>query len=92
LPNADVKIYLDASPDARAARRAGELERLGRPRGISLVLAEINARDKNDMGREHSPLRPADDAVIIDTSDMTLNETVDIIGNIISRTMRGERL
>jgi CMP/dCMP kinase len=71
-PDAAVKVFLTASPQARAARRAAELG--GDP---TTVLAEQVIRDQRDSAREHSPLRAADDAVRIDTTDLSFDEVVD---------------
>ncbi len=70
LSNADVKIYLDASVEARSERRVYELKQLGFDPDINEIIREIRKRDYNDMNREHSPLRKANDAVVIDTSTM----------------------
>lgn len=74
LPDADVKIYLTASAHTRALRRCRELEE----KGISCVLeeieADINDRDHRDMTREISPLRQAEDAILVDSSQMTIEE------------------
>ena len=76
LPNADLKVYLTASAHVRALRRFKELP--AGQAGVSLdeVEAEITARDKQDMEREISPLKRAEDAVLLDTSDMSLEEAV----------------
>lgn len=73
-PNAEVKIFLTASPEERARRRAKEL-------GLSEaeVLADQQQRDQRDESREHSPLRPADDATLLDTTGLTFEQVVDRI-------------
>ena len=73
-PAAEVKVFLTADPEERARRRAAEL-------GVdaATVLAEQTIRDQRDSTREHSPLAPADDAVVIDTTHMTFDEVVDEI-------------
>ena len=68
LPDADLKIYLDASPEVRAQRRRDELAARGDVREYADVLADIRARDAQDSGRAHAPLRAADDAVRIDST------------------------
>lgn len=68
LPNADVKIYLTASSEVRAARRCRELAERGTPRPFDEILREINERDAQDMNRAIAPLRQAEDAVVLDTS------------------------
>lgn len=79
LPDADVKIYLTASARTRALRRCRELEE----KGVSCVLeeieAEINDRDYRDMTREISPLRKAEDAVLVDSSEMSIEEVKEAI-------------
>ena len=79
LPDADVKIYLTASARTRALRRCRELEE----KGVSCVLeeieADINDRDHRDMTREISPLRKAEDAVLVDSSEMSIEEVKEAI-------------
>jgi cytidylate kinase len=83
LPNADLKIYLDASPGERARRRYQELVAAGRKITQDEVLAEIHRRDGIDQSRSTSPLRPADDAVIINTDGFTLDQVVQRILDLI---------
>ena len=82
LPNAQVKIYLTASSATRAKRRYDELT----AKGIECDLAEIEKdiidRDYRDMHRETSPLKQAEDAVLVDSSEMNINEVVEAINNI----------
>ncbi len=75
FPDALLKIYLDARPEVRAARRSKEVSDLD----YETVAADLARRDALDQGREHAPLREADDAVIVDTSDLTIDEIVDVI-------------
>ncbi len=77
LPNADLKVYLDASVRRRAERRAAE-KRSG-PTTVRSVAAALRERDRLDSERAASPLRPADDAITIDTSDLTLDEVTERI-------------
>src|SRR3970282_354585 len=77
LPDADLKVYLDASLEERAARRHREFARLGRNGTAEEVLQDIRRRDQIDSQRAVSPLRPANDAVIIDTDGLTLDEVMD---------------
>ena len=70
-PDAEVKVYLTASPEERARRRA---EQMGGD--VQTVLAEQTIRDQRDMEREDSPLRPADDAIEVDTTGLTIDEVV----------------
>ncbi len=69
LPEAGLKIYMDASAEVRAQRRCLELQRRGKVVPYAEVLRDIRLRDQADSQRDVSPLRPADDAVVIDTSD-----------------------
>ena len=69
-PGADVKLFVTASPAVRAERRFRELEKRGMPVGHAEVLADIRARDERDSTRAVAPLRPADDAILLDTSDL----------------------
>ncbi len=72
FPDAELKVYLDASPEVRAARRHKEVTDLS----YETVAADLARRDALDQGRSHDPLRTADDAVIIDTSDLGVDEIV----------------
>lgn len=76
LPNATLKIYLTASAEERARRRCLELAQKGSPEPYAKVLEEMKARDYQDTHRAASPLRPADDAVTVDTTDKALEESV----------------
>jgi cytidylate kinase len=69
-PNADVKLFVTASPEVRAERRAKELAGRGMTAHFEEVLADIQARDERDSGREAAPLRQAEDAIRLDTSEM----------------------
>ncbi|MCR4672442.1 MAG: (d)CMP kinase [Lachnospiraceae bacterium] len=83
LPNADVKIYLTASVAERARRRALEFEAKGEACDIEVVEREIAERDHRDMTRDIAPLRCAEDAFVVDSSDMDIDETVGTILQII---------
>ena len=76
LPTADVKIFLTASPEARARRRCDELAQRGTPQDLETVLAEIVERDRRDTTRETAPLRRAGDAVLVDTTKLDLAESL----------------
>ncbi len=76
LPNATLKIYLTASVEERARRRCLELAQKGNPEPYEKVLEDMKARDYQDTHRAASPLRPADDAVTVDTTNNTLEESV----------------
>lgn len=75
LPNADVKIFLTASPEDRALRRFRELEKRGTPKDYEALLQEIRRRDDNDSSREVAPLRPAPGAVVLDTTGNTFEQS-----------------
>lgn len=79
LPKAQVKIYLTASAHTRALRRFAELEKKGVSADLKQIEEDINQRDYQDMHRENSPLRQAEDAVLVDSSDMTIEEVVTTI-------------
>lgn len=75
LPNATVKIYLTASADARARRRLAELLEKGKQTDYETVLADIEQRDYQDTHRAVAPLRQAEDAILVDTSDIGIEES-----------------
>lgn len=77
FPNADVKIYLDATPEERAKRRMIQNQEKGIETSYEEVLENIKDRDKRDSTRKISPLKKAEDAIYIDSSDMTIEEVVD---------------
>ena len=83
FPDAPVKIYLTARPEVRAARRANDDEAGSKSQGQ--IAAELAARDHADSTRATSPLRPADDAVIVDTSDLGIDEVVSVILEVVDR-------
>ena len=83
LPNAEVKVYLTASSMVRAQRRALELEAKGESADLSKIEADIIERDNRDMTRAISPLKQAEDATLIDSSYMTIDEVVEAILNLV---------
>jgi len=85
LPDADVKIFLTASAEARAKRRLLELEEKGVKLTFDEVLAEMKYRDKQDSEREIAPLKKADDAVLADTTEIGFDESVELVLSIIKR-------
>ena len=85
LPDANVKIFLTASPEVRATRRYKELLAKGQKVEYDKVLSDINERDKNDSSRAFAPLKKADDAVEIDSSDMTIEQVIAVIDEILSQ-------
>ena len=88
FPNADFKFYLDASVTERAKRRLAELQAQNEDATLAAVAAEIRERDEKDTTREHSPLRTAPDAIVVDTTDKTIEEVVDFL---ITRVCANER-
>lgn len=88
FPNADIKFFLTAKPEARARRRFEEDKAKGRDSTYEQTLSEINQRDERDVSREDSPLTISDDAVVIDTSDLDLSEVFDQMIAKISETKR----
>lgn len=76
LPDASLKIYLTASSHVRATRRYKELQEKGETPDFDSIERDIIARDEQDMNRKVSPLKQADDAILVDTSDMTIEEVV----------------
>ena len=89
LPDADVKIFLTASSRVRAQRRYDELTAKGESCDIDVIEKDIIERDERDMTRKESPLRQAEDAVLVDTSDMNIDEVVDAIIKICEDKKRG---
>ena len=85
LPHADVKIFLQADVEVRARRREKELQERGTPRPFEQVLAEMKERDYNDTHRAAAPLRPAADAVIVDTSEMDFRQSEEALLDVIRR-------
>ena len=83
LPDAPVKIFLTASPEARAARRCAELREKGQDVTVESVLADMQKRDAQDAGRAVAPLRQAEDAVRVDTSDLTLDQSIRTVLDVI---------
>lgn len=83
LPNADVKIFLFASPECRAKRRYDELIEKGESVTFDEVLDDVNKRDYQDSHREIAPLKPSEDSVMADTSELDLNGSVELVVDII---------
>ena len=83
LPNADLKIFLTASPEDRARRRQKELAQKGEELPFEQVLADIRQRDERDSSRAVAPLRPAQDSVIVDTTGNTLEQSVEQLEEIL---------
>ncbi len=87
LPDADVKIFLTASPEARAQRRYKELTEKGMDVKLEDVLADMIKRDYDDSHRAIAPLKQADDAILCDTSELTLEESIDLVINTIKNNI-----
>lgn len=77
--NADLKIFMVASPEVRAKRRLVDYEKKGISASFEEIVDEIKKRDEYDSTRENSPLKPAEDSILLDTSDLSLEEQVDFI-------------
>src|SRR3954464_11518893 len=75
-PHADVKLFVTASPEVRARRRMGELMARGMPAHYEDVLADIRARDVRDSQRDIAPLKPAEDAILLDTTDLDVDQAI----------------
>ncbi|HET6494245.1 MAG TPA: (d)CMP kinase [Thermoleophilia bacterium] len=88
FPDAEIKVFLTARPDVRAARRATELQARGEEVDATLVLAALVERDRRDSTRVVAPLRRADDAVEIDSSDMTLEDVVRAVLTLVGEKVR----
>jgi cytidylate kinase len=86
-PDADVKLYITASPPVRAGRRYEEIIATGGEADFGTVLADILKRDERDMGRADSPLKPADDAHLIDTSEMDISAAFEAAKTIIDAAL-----
>ena len=76
FPDAPFKVFLTAEIEERAKRRLKQLQETGITGNISHTLAEVQKRDKRDANRQHSPLRPAKDALVIDTTNLSINEVI----------------
>lgn len=87
LPHAQVKIFLTASPEARAKRRFIELQAKGAKDTFEQVLADLKQRDYNDSHREVAPLKPADDSVLVDTTALTLEASVEKVIEVIKEKL-----
>jgi CMP/dCMP kinase len=88
FPEADLKVFLTASPEERSRRRATELAGRGETAAPEQIFAEVIERDRRDAGREHAPLRPAADAVHLVTDGLTIEQVVDALA-VLVRKRRG---
>ena len=77
FPQAELKIFLTASPSIRGTRRLAQMRERGQDGVLEEIIAEIERRDEQDSNREISPLRPADDSVRVDTSDLPIEEVLE---------------
>ncbi len=87
-PDADVKLFVTASTEVRSKRRFSELTAKGINTSLEAVLADMKERDARDSGRDTAPLKPADDAHILDTSDMDAQKTMDAALSIIQKSLK----
>lgn len=88
LPDADIKIFLTADPDDRAKRRYNELLEKGERVDLSAVKEDMKRRDENDSSRAFAPLRPADDAIMLDTTGNELDESIEYVIKTIRERMK----
>ncbi len=88
LPDADVKLYMTATSEERATRRFKELTEKGQSVNYDVLLADIIQRDYNDSHREFAPLKKADDALELDTTEMSEKEVIDYVVNIAEKRMK----
>lgn len=84
LPDAEVKIFLTASAEERARRRMRDLEKKGIAQDYESILEDIRYRDRQDSGRAAAPLKAADDAVLVDTSELSFEESFEKLCNVIA--------
>jgi cytidylate kinase len=89
-PDADVKLYIDAKPTIRAERRHTELLSYGEDITLEIVLAQLQERDARDMGRKDAPLKPALDAHMLDTSNLSITEAFNLACHIIDVAMKNK--
>ena len=87
LPDAKIKIFLTASAEARADRRFKELQEKGQDVAYEVILKEIKERDYQDMNRETAPLKQAEDAVLVDTTEINLEESIELMINTIKERL-----
>lgn len=85
LPNADAKLFVDADPEVRAQRRYKELINAGHTVMLREILASLKARDERDQQREHAPLKPAQDSIMVDTTNLDVDAMVEFALSEINR-------
>ena len=88
FPDATIKIYLDASADERAKRRYLQLKSMGNCVSLAQVVNELNQRDARDQARSHAPLKPAEDAVIVDTTGLDIVQVMQIVLELIDERLK----
>ena len=89
FPEAEFKFFMIASPEVRAQRRYDELLEKGKPADYDQILKNVNDRDAHDSGRDISPLRQAEDAIVLDTSTLSFDEQVSqVINTVLERLQR----
>ncbi|HEX7034734.1 MAG TPA: (d)CMP kinase [Pseudomonadales bacterium] len=91
FPDAPLKVFLDASAEERARRRYNQLKNKGLSVSLAALLAGIRERDERDRGRAIAPLRPAPDAILVDSTDMSIDEVLDRVLEAAERRQLGER-
>ena len=89
-PDAEVKLFVTASPEVRAQRRLKELEARGMPVHYEEVLADIHARDERDSTREVAPLKPASDAILLDTSDLDVGAAIAAVVRLVEERLANQ--
>ena len=87
LPQAQLKVFLTASPQERARRRVAQLAEAGQQADYEAILRDIQQRDYQDSHRETAPLRPAEDAVLLDNSDFTFQQSVERLVGLVRERM-----
>lgn len=90
FPQAELKLFLTATPEVRAQRRYDELVAKGETPDYAAVLADVNDRDYRDTHRAESPLRQADDAIVVDNSNMTPDEQMEVIYGLFDKSIKAE--
>lgn len=90
FPQAELKLFLTASPEVRAQRRYDELVAKGETPDYAAVLADVNDRDYRDTHRAESPLRQAEDAIVVDNSNMTPDEQMEVIYGLFNKSIKAE--
>lgn len=88
FPDADVKFFLSASPEERGRRRYLELKAKGEPVDLERTIAEVIARDNQDTGRDHAPLRQAEDAIAIDSTALSIDQVVERMAGVVKERQR----